>query len=169
MLDTRVVGYIEAITSNVGESESGTTSQSGEAPSVFGQTQESYKTQINQVGDIIFRDTRVDPGIKESFAHAYAMSWTHTGVYADNGPAYDADASGGVGCTGAGSGVALRSLSRYFQDGYWIGSSQLETAEGQESEEGAYLAAVDDFGTTAGPHSRLGPIKTAPAAFTARS
>ena len=143
----RVVRYIEAITSNVGESESGITSQSGEAPSVFGQTREYYETRINQVGDIILRDTRGDPGIKESFSHEYAMSWTHTGVYADNGLAYDADASGGAGCTGAGSGVALRSLNRYFQDGYWIGYSQLETVAGQESEEGAYLAAVEDYDT----------------------
>ena len=143
----RAVGYMEAIISSVGESESVTTSRSGGAPSVFAQTAEYYEMQINQMGDVILRDTRGDTSINESFRHKYAMTWTHTGVYADNGLAYDADASGGAGCAGDGSGVALRSLNRYFQDGYWIGYSQLETAAGQESKDDAYLAAVDDYGT----------------------
>ncbi len=93
-----------------------------------------------------FRDTRANRGIKDSFNHAYAMRWTHTGVYADNGFAYDADANGGRDCTGDGSGVALRSLGRYFQDGFWVRFSQLETPAARASEDDAYLAARSNYG-----------------------
>ena len=74
------------------------------------------------------------------------MQWTHTGVYADDGTAYDVDAGGGRGCTGDGSGVAIRSLGRYFQDGFAIRYSQLRTASGQASEDDAYLAARSIYG-----------------------
>ena len=74
------------------------------------------------------------------------MRWTHTGVYADEGLAYDADASGGRGCTNDGSGVALRSLGRYYQNGFAIKYSQLRTASGQASEDDALLIARHRYG-----------------------
>ena len=52
------------------------------------------------------------------------MDWSHVGVFAGNSLAYDADNSG---CPGDpnGSGVALRPISRYYQNGYDIKYSQL--------------------------------------------
>ncbi len=142
----RAVEYIETITSDVAGADPGTSAKSGDTPPVSGQNQQSYGDLINQVGDILYRDTRSDRSIKDSFNLEYAMRWTHTGVYADNGFAYDADANNGRGCTGDGSGVALRSLGQYFQNNFSVRFSQLRTASGRASEDDAYLAARSIYG-----------------------
>ena len=51
------VEYIEAITSDVAGADPGTSAKSGDTPPVSGQNQQSYEDLINQVGDILYRDT----------------------------------------------------------------------------------------------------------------
>ena len=105
-----------------------------------------YERRINQVGDVIFRDTRSDRSVKATYRHEYAMRWMHSGVYAGNGRAYDADADEGEGCAGNGSGVALRLLNRYYRNGYGIQHSQMKNASARASEADALDAAMDTFG-----------------------
>ena len=142
----------------VGEIMADITGSSGEATNAQGdgfdvgdlqQQQPSvadYERRINQVGDVVFRDTRTDRSVKASFDHDYAMRWTHSGVYAGDGDAYDADASGGVGCGGDGSGVALRPLSRYYRSGYGVQHSQMDNASARPSEADALDDAQDNYG-----------------------
>ena len=78
------VQYIKAIIGDGAGDNSGTGAKSGSAPTVSGQSQQNYESLINQEGDIIYRDTRGITSVKQSFNHAYAMRWTHTGVYSGN-------------------------------------------------------------------------------------
>ena len=108
---------------------------------------DTYEELINQVGDVIFRDTRPDRSVKASFDHDYAMKWTHSAVYAGNGRAYDADASGGIGCSGdTKSGVALRPLNRFYRSGFGVQHSQMDKASARPSESDALDAAKESFG-----------------------
>ena len=74
------------------------------------------------------------------------MRWTHAGVYSGFGQAHDAEASGCPMDPNQG-GVALRPLTRYFRDGFWVKYSQLETASGQASEAVALDNAKNTYGT----------------------
>ena len=145
------VRYIHEIMADITRSGGEATSGQGDDFDVSALQQQQpnaddYESLINRVGDIIFRDTRTDRGVKDSFDHQYAMRWTHSGVYAGSGRAYDSDAGGGIGCTGDGSGVALRSLTRYYRSGYGVQHSQMKNVSARSSEAAALDAAQDRFG-----------------------
>ena len=146
------VRYIGMITADIAESSGETTSAQGDVfddwdlPQQQQPNVDAYEELINQVGDVIFRDSRTDRSRKESFDSDYAMRWTHSGVYAGRGRAYDADADGGEGCTGNKSGVALRPLSRYYRNGYGVQHSQMQNVSARPSEADALAAARDRFG-----------------------
>lgn len=146
------VRYIGMITADIAESSGEATNAQGDVFDAWNLPQQQqpnvadYEDLINQVGDVIFRDSRTDRSRKASFNHDYAMRWTHSGVYAGGGFAYDADASGGKDCTGSKSGVALRDLNRYYRSGYGVQHSQMEDASARPSEADALDAARDRFG-----------------------
>ena len=129
-----------------------------------------YEAVIRQEGDIIYRDSQPTADFKESFPHACAMHWTHTGVYSGNGQAYDSDTKAGQYCTTVkNSGVALRSLDRYFREGFYIKFSELKTASGQASEDDALAAAESSTERPVRPRFPCTPTNTAKTSSTAPS
>ena len=102
-----------------------------------------YEGQFNRVGDIIFKDTG-----SSGFDHQYAMKWTHVGIYAGDGYAYDSDASGCTyqNVTGYDTGVDLRPLSRYYRTGNDIMYSQLANQSWRWTEGNALQDGIDAWG-----------------------
>ncbi len=112
-------------------------------------TEENLEDRINQVGDIIFRDTRgATTTSTGSYTAEYIMDWSHVGVFAGNSLVYDADNSGCPPNSNASSGVANRPISRFYRQGYYIKYSQLATASWRSSEEDALEDAQDEYSTS---------------------
>ena len=123
--------------------------QSLERPNLPDSISDEYlESQINQAGDIIFRNSHGQPG-GSSYHLPYIRDWSHVGVYATGGFVYDADADGGGDCTdnANGAGVAYRPLERYYRNGYDVRYAQLANASWRSSEAGAVEDAEDEYST----------------------
>ena len=99
--------------------------------------------EINRVGDVIFKESSA--GHRGTFTPTYTMKWGHIALYSGDGRIYDAHPDR---CRGRSrNGVALRSLSRMYENADSVMYAQLDNQSWRWSQARALGDAEDAYGT----------------------